>query len=1050
MFIVYRSNNLDTLLSIALEIIEKKPLHSVFEKEIFIHDNKILFQYLNIFFANKTGISSNFKIFHPKDFIWKLFESFLYKKKLKNTFKKSIITWKIMQIINKKKFFEHINLRGNKIIKFKFSFLMANIFEKYLFYRPNWINLWEKGKDVSMLEPNDQWQIKLWKEIMIHYHKDDSSSKYHFSNLFYFFQSLKNFKKIKKYFPNRCFIISSFALKPAYIKILKKISMYINIYFLYVTPSKNQTLKNSLMTLWGQYESYYKLYITNPKKTKVIDCFKKIKNNNNLLNNIKNNLIQDRISKKKKKIEVNDQSININICYNKKNEIEILYEKLLLLFSNNSHLKPSDIVITSFSIQDYVSWIYSIFTSFKNKKQIPFFISNQSSKKTELIVLVFKKLLNLSNSRFENKEIIELFDIPEIANHFNISKEEINILYHWIEEANIRWAIDEKHKNNLLFPENKQNTWLYGIEKLLLSYAMNDTQNIWNNVLSCSLINGSRADLIGKLITFINILKKWQKKLSKPRYLKSWRSLSKDLIDDFFFINKDIKNVVQIIQKNWTKMIDEIVCSNYKNKISIEILKKHFIYQYNYIDNKKFLPGVINFCHPSSICFIPFKIIFFIGADNKNVPKKNNLDNFNLLNKYPVIGDVDLYQQYSYLFLQNLSCAQKCFYISYVGYSVKDDSKIYPSVLIDQLLNYISLNFYLTGYKFLNIKENKKKITTHLCTTYKKEYFYKKKNIPNFIDTVENVNLKKNNTILLNSNLLNSINILDLIHFWKNPIRYFFNYHLQIQFDLKNQEIKKTEPFLVNTLDTFKIKNVLLNKIIKNEDIKKLFEYYVLSGKLPLNFFGTVFWNSKVNEMQLIAKSVNKYRTFTTEKKINVHIGKYKIKGILPEIQRTGLLRWKPTIINYSDRMALWIEHLIYSITGGFGESKIIGNKNQMWSFNSLDSNLAYNYLLQYIEGYVTSFKEPLLLIKSGASWLDQIYDIKNNFIRNDNDSKKKAHKMLLSTWTGNNYMQGEKEDFYIKNIIKKLNKKNITKICETAQVWLIPLLKNKNIKKIV
>ncbi|WP_261979676.1 exodeoxyribonuclease V subunit gamma [Buchnera aphidicola] len=298
MFIVYKSNKLNTLLSIASKIIEKKPLDNIFEKEIFVNDNAILFQYLNIFIANNNGISSNLKLFHPNDFIWKLFKYCLCKKNLKKTFKESTMTLKIMKILNKKKTFKHINITSNKIKKFKFSFLMANIFKKYLFYRPDWINLWEKKQNISIFDKSDEWQMKLWREMIKNDDENIHLSRYHFSNLFYSFQESLNLEVIKRYLPNRCFIISSFALTPSYMQILKKISIYINIYFLYITPSKNNALKNSLMNLWGQYELYYKLYMTDSKKMKIINNFKQNKENN-LLNNIKNDLLKDNILKKK-------------------------------------------------------------------------------------------------------------------------------------------------------------------------------------------------------------------------------------------------------------------------------------------------------------------------------------------------------------------------------------------------------------------------------------------------------------------------------------------------------------------------------------------------------------------------------------------------------------------------------------------------------------------------------------------------------------------------------------------------------------------------------
>lgn len=319
MFTVYKSNTLNTLLLKAYKIIQEKPLSNIFEKEIFIYESKILFQYLNIFIAEKTGISANLKLYHPNDFIWKLFKIVLSKKDLKNTFTHSMMIWKIMKIVENKKIIEHYNQKEDEFQKFKFSCLMANIFKQYIFYRPNWINEWETQKNISTIDKSDKWQIELWVEMINNTKKNNQYSD-HFSNYFYDFQQLIKENKIKKkYLPNRCFIISSFALNPCYMNIFKKISAYMNIYFLYITPckknifnliknnkilshnkkEKNNMFNNSLMTLWGQYEKIYALYMIKSKEIKIINCFKKNKNYN-LLDNIKNDFFTDNSLIKKK------------------------------------------------------------------------------------------------------------------------------------------------------------------------------------------------------------------------------------------------------------------------------------------------------------------------------------------------------------------------------------------------------------------------------------------------------------------------------------------------------------------------------------------------------------------------------------------------------------------------------------------------------------------------------------------------------------------------------------------------------------------------------
>jgi len=344
MFIVYKSNAINTLLSKVHHIIQKKPLSNIFEKEIFVHDNKIIFEYLNIFFAQKMGISANFKFYHPNTFIWKLFQIILSKKELKNKFTRSIMTWKIMKILDEKKFLEYYNINISKNERFKFSCLMANIFEQYIFYRPNWINEWETGKNISQIVQNEKWQIKLWMEIVYNTKKIDQYNC-HFSNLFYNLEKLIQEKKIKqKKLPSRFFVISSLSLNPSYIKILKKISTYIDIYLLYITPYKNNIFNfiqnnkipfnikkqknifnDSLITLWGQYEKIYALYILTSKNIKIVNCFEKnIKKN--LLNSIKNDFLEEKkILFNKKKDFWNQQIIQFQL-------ISVIVEKMKLKY----------------------------------------------------------------------------------------------------------------------------------------------------------------------------------------------------------------------------------------------------------------------------------------------------------------------------------------------------------------------------------------------------------------------------------------------------------------------------------------------------------------------------------------------------------------------------------------------------------------------------------------------------------------------------------------------------------------------------------------------
>jgi exodeoxyribonuclease V gamma subunit len=312
MLIIYKSNDFQFLLRKIYYIIQTQPLNNIFQKEIIIHDNKILFQYLNMFIAKKIGISAHFKLYHPYVFMWKLFKIIYPKKNIKNMFTPSILTWNIMKILDKNIFFHFSNTKKDTLKKFQLAFFMANMFEKYLIYRPSWINQWEQNKHIKNIDKKQLWQIKMWQEI-IRLNKEHNQSIWHFPHFFSYFQSdlhSKNIKNIK--LPDRIFVISSFSLSPSYIKIFEIISKYIHVYFLHVTQFKNNKCRNntikckktkihsytknihplnySLEKLWGQYEKIYLLNINNIKNNKVIHYVKNYQETN-LLNQIKNTIL---------------------------------------------------------------------------------------------------------------------------------------------------------------------------------------------------------------------------------------------------------------------------------------------------------------------------------------------------------------------------------------------------------------------------------------------------------------------------------------------------------------------------------------------------------------------------------------------------------------------------------------------------------------------------------------------------------------------------------------------------------------------------------------
>ncbi|WP_343189363.1 exodeoxyribonuclease V subunit gamma [Buchnera aphidicola] len=1006
MFTLYKSQTINNLIK---KIFKKKKNNLVsnpLQNEIFITNNKATSKLVKILITKYTGISANIK-FKKIDFLlYKIIKKIKKKKyKTKKFFiKKKKIIWKIFKTFKKKK---------KKKKYFIFSEKISEIFKKYLIYRKNWIkNL--KKKNIS----KQKIYIKIWKKIIF-------KKKYNFYKLLNFFK--KNLKKIKKDIPKKIFILNITSIKPLYLLILYQISKITKIYILFSGPNyfykkkilNYKKIKNNLLKNFGKL-GYEYINILIKKKIKIINFYKTLKNKN-ILNNIKNKITK---IKKNNKIKKNDKSLQIYSCNSKYQEIENLKIQISNILEKKKNITPKDIIIYAKNIKKYKFYIKTIFNS---KKKIPYSILNKKNKKIEILFKIIKFLLNIKNIELNNKNIFYFLEKKYILKKFLINKNEYIFLKKIIEKTKIFSGLDNKHLKKKKNPEIFQNTWLFGINKIMLNISINKKNKIWNNILISNLTKNKNNLLIGKLIYFIKTLKNWKKKISKKKKIKKWKNIFNKIIKFFIPKKKNLKKNIKKIKKKWENFISLGIKEKNNKKIHIHIFKNFFLKKIKKMiyKNKKenFISNKIKFCNIEYIKNISFKVIYILGVNNKNFPKEQKFDINDITQYHKKNGDINVFKKDCYNILELILSAKKYFYLSYVGYNERTHKKKNKSIIIKELKKYIYKNFKIK--KNIIKKKYKKNIFNNMIiynekyNNYKKLKYNKKKN-------KEKYYIKKKKK--------KKIKIKNLLNFWNNPIKYFYNKTLKIYLQKNIKKKKKNEPFKINSIKEYILKKKILKKIIKKKNINLLYKKYLLKGSIPYGYIGKNIWNNNIKKILTLLKNI--YINFKKKKykKINLLIKKKKLKGKIYFSKNNGILKWNPKKININDTIKLWIKHLIYCSYKKKGKSIIIGINNTKWKFKNIKKKKAIKYLNLYIKGYIQGKKKPLLITKSAICCLNNLYYNK----------KKKNKKIFLKRWKGNNFIQGEKKDIYIQKIIPNINSYLIKKLLKIAKFWYFPIIKNK------
>ncbi len=256
-FKVYHSNQISLLKDLLLALMKQSPLSHPFENETVLVQSPGMAQWLQLEIAQSTGIAANIDFPLPASFIWQQFKHVLDDVPDNSPFNKQSMTWQIMKLLpdcledeDFSALKEYLEDDEHLRKRFQLSGKVADIFDQYLVYRPEWIDNWETLQDsqVSLehLQPEwldtHLWQAKLWR-LLVNSIKEGFQSQgkaYHRAGLYQDFLSTLATKTTEQltHLPKRIFVFGISSLPESYLQALLGLAEHCDVHFLLTNPCR--------------------------------------------------------------------------------------------------------------------------------------------------------------------------------------------------------------------------------------------------------------------------------------------------------------------------------------------------------------------------------------------------------------------------------------------------------------------------------------------------------------------------------------------------------------------------------------------------------------------------------------------------------------------------------------------------------------------------------------------------------------------------------------------------------------------------------------------
>ncbi|MGY0156858.1 exodeoxyribonuclease V subunit gamma [Edwardsiella tarda] len=1124
MFTVYHSNQLDVLTQLMAALMQGQPLDNPFEREVILVQSPGMAQWLQMELARSFGIAANIDFPLPATFIWDLFTRVLPDIPQRSAFSKDAMTWKLMwllpQFLTRPEFAplaHYLSDDADRRKQFQLAARIADLYDQYLVYRPEWLQRWEQGALIDDLDSAQLWQAPLWVALR-DYTERLGQPQWHRANLYQrFIQALQQADQPPAGLPRRVFICGISALPPVYLEALRALGEHIDVHLMFTNPCRyywgdiqdyaflarlqsrrrrdyllvqrtlgeshstlfrtpeqasalfgedgEQQLSNPLLASWGKLGRDH-MYLLAQHGPQEVSAFVDL-DQDTLLQRIQRDMLeledhaciadspqtlQD--SSRKRLLAPDDRSISVHVCHSPQREVEVLHDCLLDMFAADPTLSARDVIVMVADIDSYAPFIQAVFGNAPAARYLPFAISDRSARQLHPVVQATLALLDLPNSRFTAEQVLALLEVPALAARFAIDEEGIRLLRHWVEDSGIRWGLDDEAVRALALPATGQHTWQFGLTRMLLGYAMDSRCGDWQGVLPYDESSGSVAELVGHLAQFLAALRDWRQRLGQMQTLAQWQPLCRELLDTFFLTDADSEAVCALIEQQWLQLLADGLTSNYAETLPIALLRDELAARLDTQRiSQRFLAGPINFCTLMPMRSIPFKVVCLLGMNDGVYPRTLAPLGFDLMAGKVQRGDRSRRDDDRYLFLEALLSAQQRLYISYIGRSVQDNTACYPSVLVSELLEYIAQSHCLAADRQRDVDSSAARVMAHLCHLHPRVPF----DAENF-DPASEYQSYANEwlpaasgqgtehppfAVSLAPQALETLTLDALIRFYRHPVRAFFQQRLGVSFTREESELPEEEPFTLDALSRYQINQLLLNRLIAGEEVMPLYRQIRAAGTLPFGAFGELWWQAQHTEMAQLAQRVGEVFQPGESLEIDCTLAGCRLSGWLPQAQAEGVVRWRPAELGATDGLVLWIEHLLFCLTQGRGESWMFGRKNTAWHFSGIEATQAEQALEQLIDGYRLGMQQPLLLTRSGWQWLKCCYDKETAQLLTDEAVLAKARSSLTQCWNGDAFASGEGQDAYLQRVVRTLDETALQAITNQAQRFYLPLLRH-------
>jgi exodeoxyribonuclease V gamma subunit len=396
-------------------------------------------------------------------------------------------------------------------------------------------------------------------------------------------------------------------------------------------------------------------------------------------------------------LDAGDRSISVHACHGPARQVEVLREALVGLLADDPTLEPRDILVMCPDIEAYAPLVSAAFglgdvlgqgqsTGGHPGQHLRVRLADRALTQTNPLLAVAMQLLDLAGGRAEASEVLDLLTLDPVRRRFGLSEDHLERIAHWVQLAGVRWAFDAAHRELFSLEGIVQNTWQFGLDRILAGAAVSDDAGHWfGTTLPLDDVSSTDIDLAGRLAECLDRLQRSSDALTGAHPVEHWVATLADAIAGLTLVARGEEWQSGQAQRELAAIGAAAGDGTLLRLADVRaLLEERFGGRPT---RANFRTGTLTICTMTPMRSVPHRVVALLGLDDGVFPRAGAVDGDDVLARRPVTGERDLRSEDRQLMLDAVLAATERLVITYTGANESTGQRRPPAVPLKELLD---------------------------------------------------------------------------------------------------------------------------------------------------------------------------------------------------------------------------------------------------------------------------------------------------------------------------------------------------------------------------